>query len=149
MDRATGEINLRFAAEFKFTVGSLYQAPPLLVETILTTESSSGVIHSSAGARLSGASARCAPQQAGAAAARVPPLAGPGPCRWGWLAAAGAAAAAAAPGRLGFHLALGPALLRRLVGVARVPKVGDLLLDAFLMLPTDALAIMSADLAFE
>ena len=37
----------------------------------------------------------------------------------------------------------------RLVGVARVPRVDDLLLNTFLQLPTDALAIMSADISFE
>jgi hypothetical protein len=34
------------------------------------------------------------------------------------------------------------------VGVARVPPVKDLLLDTFLMLPTDALAVMTATLEF-
>lgn len=36
----------------------------------------------------------------------------------------------------------------RLVGVARVPKTGDAFLDGFLMLPTDALAVLSAELCF-
>ena len=36
----------------------------------------------------------------------------------------------------------------RLVGVARVPPTGDALLDAFLQLPTDALAVLSAELTF-
>jgi hypothetical protein len=36
----------------------------------------------------------------------------------------------------------------RLVGVARVPKVEDIFMDTFLMLPTDALAIMKATLDF-
>ncbi|KAL4535709.1 hypothetical protein Ndes2437A_g06406 [Nannochloris sp. 'desiccata'] len=36
----------------------------------------------------------------------------------------------------------------KLVGVARVPKTGDGFLDGFLMLPTDALAVLSADLKF-
>ena len=36
----------------------------------------------------------------------------------------------------------------RLVGVARVPKTGDGFLDGFLMLPTDALAVLSAELKF-
>jgi hypothetical protein len=35
-----------------------------------------------------------------------------------------------------------------LVGVARVPKTGDGFLDTFLMLPTDALAVLSAELNF-
>ncbi len=39
----------------------------------------------------------------------------------------------------------------RLVGAAIVPKVegGDFFLNAFLMLPTDALAVLSAEFLFE
>ena len=45
---------------------------------------------------------------------------------------------------------LGPGNRARLVGVAQVPRVDDdLLLNLFLMLPTDALAIMSAEFEFE
>lgn len=36
----------------------------------------------------------------------------------------------------------------KLVGVARVPVTGDGIVDGFLMLPTDALAVLSADLKF-
>ncbi|GMH36999.1 hypothetical protein BSKO_04872 [Bryopsis sp. KO-2023] len=36
----------------------------------------------------------------------------------------------------------------RLVGIARVPKTEDAFLDSFLMLPTDCLAILSAELVF-
>jgi hypothetical protein len=36
----------------------------------------------------------------------------------------------------------------RLVGVARVPATADALLNGFLMLPTDALAVLSADMEF-
>lgn len=36
----------------------------------------------------------------------------------------------------------------RLVGVARVPTTGDAFLDTFLMLPTDCLAVLSAELKF-
>lgn len=36
----------------------------------------------------------------------------------------------------------------KLVGVARVPKVDDAFLSTFLMLPTDALAVMKAQLEF-
>lgn len=43
---------------------------------------------------------------------------------------------------------LGPDGRARLVGVARVPPTGDALLDAFLQLPTDALAVLSAELTF-
>lgn len=37
----------------------------------------------------------------------------------------------------------------RLVGVARVPTTTDPLLNTFLMLPTDALAVLSATLTFD
>jgi hypothetical protein len=37
----------------------------------------------------------------------------------------------------------------RLAGVAGVEKTGDLFLDSFLLLPADALALMSADLEFQ
>ena len=36
----------------------------------------------------------------------------------------------------------------RLVGAATVPKVDDIFLNTFLMLPSDALAVMSAELEF-
>ena len=36
----------------------------------------------------------------------------------------------------------------RLAGVARVPRADDAVLNAFLMLPTDALAVLSADITF-
>ena len=36
----------------------------------------------------------------------------------------------------------------RLVGVARVPPTPDAFLNTFLMLPTDALAVLSAELTF-
>lgn len=36
----------------------------------------------------------------------------------------------------------------KLVGVARVPTTGDSFLDTFLMLPTDCLAVLSAELKF-
>jgi hypothetical protein len=42
-----------------------------------------------------------------------------------------------------------PVRLRRLAGVATVPKVDDMFMDTFLMLPTDALAIMDACFTFE
>jgi hypothetical protein len=94
---ATGIVQLEFDAQFEFTAGPLYAAPPLLVRTTLTTESSSGEIHAATGRRM-------------------------------------------APGG-------GSA---RLVGVARVPQVGgDILLNAFLQLPTDALAVLSCELEFD
>ena len=36
----------------------------------------------------------------------------------------------------------------RLAGVASVPPNGDVFLEKFLMLPTDALAVLSAELKF-
>jgi hypothetical protein len=36
----------------------------------------------------------------------------------------------------------------RLVGVARVPPTSDAFINGFLMLPTDALAVLSAELEF-
>ena len=39
-------------------------------------------------------------------------------------------------------------LLSRLVGVAEVPPVEDLFMNTFLMLPTEALAVMKANLEF-
>ena len=95
IDTTTGRVELDFLAGFEFTAGPLYTAPPLVVETVLTTEESRGVLRSGRGERMS------------------------------------------ADGRA------------RLVGVARVPVTGDGLLDTFLMLPTDALAVLSAELKFE
>lgn len=94
IDPETGIVELEFTAEFRFTAGPLYEAPPLLVATTLTTESSSGKLHAARGTRM---------------------------------AANGAA---------------------KLVGVARVPPAGDRLLDGFLSLPTDALAVLSAEFQF-
>ncbi|GBF96169.1 hypothetical protein Rsub_08917 [Raphidocelis subcapitata] len=97
LDRATGVMELSFLARFEFTAGSLYKAPPLIVETVLTTEHSEGQIHSADGRRL------------------------------------------------------GPDGSARLVGVARVPRVeaeNDWWTNIFLMLPTDALAVMDARFEF-
>lgn len=94
VDKTTGRTDIEFEAEFVFTVGPLYKAPPLIVKTTLTSESSNGRLRQGVGKRLSGTDVR-------------------------------------------------------LVGVAEVPKTGDLFVDTFLFLPTDALAIMSADLVFE
>lgn len=94
VDRETGEVALSFDAEFRFTVGPIYAAPPLSVVTTLTSESSSGQIYSANGTRL-GSDGKC-----------------------------------------------------RLVAVARVPKTNDWFVDTFLLLPTDALAILSAEMHF-
>lgn len=95
IDPATGEANLEFLAAFEFTAGPLYQAPPLVVSTTLTTESSEGPLRQGTGQRLT------------------------------------------TDGRA------------RLVGVARVPTTTDAFLNTFLMLPTDALAVLSAELQFK
>jgi hypothetical protein len=58
LDTSTGEINMEFEADFKFTVGPLYKAPALKVATVLTSERSSGEIHSSSGSRLQGSSTK-------------------------------------------------------------------------------------------
>jgi len=90
----TGEVALDFDCEFFFTLGPLYAAPPLVINTLLTTESTRGRFREANGSRLNGNSVR-------------------------------------------------------LVGTSNVPKTGDFLLDAFLMLPTDALAIMDAQMILE
>lgn len=51
VDTATGQARLSFDAEFCFSVGALYKAPPLSVVTDLTTETSSGEIHTAQGQR--------------------------------------------------------------------------------------------------
>ena len=95
LDVNTGRVELDFDAEFKFTVGTIYAAPPLRVTTTLTTEDSNGMIRSGRGTRRN--------QE--------------GSCK--------------------------------LVGVARVPRVEERFLDTFLMLPTDALAELEAELVLE
>jgi hypothetical protein len=94
IDPKTGVVELEFDAMFSFTASSLYQAPLLSVQTMLTTEASDGELQHARGQRLNAD---------------------------------------------GFA---------KLVGVARVPPVKDGLLDTFLMLPTDALAVLSAELKF-
>jgi hypothetical protein len=94
LNPATGVVRLDFDAEFEFTAGALYAAPPLQVSTTLTTERAAGAQRAGEGRRL-GADGRAT-----------------------------------------------------LVGVARVPRTGDGLIDGFLMLPADALAVLSAELRF-
>eukprot|EP00249_Psilotum_nudum_P007368 c20506_g1_i1 orf=101-715(+) len=53
--RAASRIELEFSAEFFFSVGSLYQPPPLLVDTLLTTEKAQGQLRSGHGHRLDSA----------------------------------------------------------------------------------------------
>lgn len=95
VDVETGRVDLDFDAEFKFTMGSFYAAPPLRVTTTLTTEDSQGILRKGRGKRRN--------QE--------------GSCK--------------------------------LAGVARVPKVNDGFLDTFLMLPTDALAELEAELLLD
>eukprot|EP00850_Spirogloea_muscicola_P023919 SM000407S15246 [mRNA] locus=s407:43228:44375:+ [translate_table: standard] len=69
VDRDTGKVELGFKARFFFSAGPLYEAPPLLVDTVLTTEESRGAMRSGHGQRLDGAG-RC--RLVGTA--RVPPV---------------------------------------------------------------------------
>ncbi|KAM1183634.1 hypothetical protein COP2_001948 [Malus domestica] len=48
----SGQVDLEFKAEFWFSVGSIYKAPPLLVKTVLTSEESKGTMRSGRGERL-------------------------------------------------------------------------------------------------
>ncbi|XP_057952559.1 uncharacterized protein LOC131146790 [Malania oleifera] len=50
--QASGKVGLEFKAKFCFSVGSIYRAPPLLVETLLTSEESKGTMRSGRGKRL-------------------------------------------------------------------------------------------------
>lgn len=86
---------MEFLAEFRFSAGPLYTAPPLVVSTTLTTEHSEGPLRQGDGIRL---------------------------------------------GTNNNNNKI------KLVGVARVPKTSDAFLNIFLMLPTDALAVLSAQL---
>ncbi|PIN26801.1 hypothetical protein CDL12_00425 [Handroanthus impetiginosus] len=48
----SGKVDLKFKAKFCFSVGTIYKAPPLLVETVLTSEESEGKIRGGRGERL-------------------------------------------------------------------------------------------------
>ncbi|KAF9617223.1 hypothetical protein IFM89_035105 [Coptis chinensis] len=52
IDEDTGKVDLQFKAEFWFSVGYIYKAPPLLVKTILTSEESIGTMRIGRGQRL-------------------------------------------------------------------------------------------------
>ncbi len=54
LDRTTGEVNLEFAAEFKFSAFPFYSAPPLIVNTVLTTGTTAGKFKSASGMKLQG-----------------------------------------------------------------------------------------------
>eukprot|EP01018_Ginkgo_biloba_P016871 Gb_11488 [translate_table: standard] len=90
IEQNTGKVELNFRANFYFSVSSLYKPPPLVVETLLTTEATKGEVRNGRGERLDSE----------------------GCCR--------------------------------LVGVATVVPINDYFLNAFLNLPTECLADMSA-----
>ncbi|CAI0404122.1 unnamed protein product [Linum tenue] len=48
----SGKVELEFVANFWFSAGSFYRAPPLLVKTVLTSEESRGSIRNGVGERL-------------------------------------------------------------------------------------------------
>ncbi|OMO85986.1 hypothetical protein CCACVL1_09881 [Corchorus capsularis] len=54
INQESGKVDLEFLANFCFSVGSIYRAPPLLVKTVLTSEESKGKIRSGRGERLDG-----------------------------------------------------------------------------------------------
>ncbi|KAI7740137.1 hypothetical protein M8C21_005278 [Ambrosia artemisiifolia] len=88
------KVDLKFKAKFWFSMGSIYKAPPLLVETLLTSEESKGSLRSGIGERLD-EQGRC-----------------------------------------------------KLVGVATVEPIDDFLMNSFLDLPTECLAILNATITF-
>ncbi len=54
LDRATGEVALRFCARFRFALAGLYRAPDLIVDTTLTTGPVQGRRHHARGQPLDG-----------------------------------------------------------------------------------------------
>nr|GEV49667.1 putative RNA-directed DNA polymerase, eukaryota, reverse transcriptase zinc-binding domain protein [Tanacetum cinerariifolium] len=90
----SGKVDLKFKARFWFSVGSIYKAPPLMVETLLTSEKSEGTVRSGTGSRLD-EQGRC-----------------------------------------------------KLVGVATVEQIDDFLMNSFLDLPNECLAILNATITF-
>lgn len=53
LDSATGALALRFQARFHFAIGSLYRAPPLLIDTQLSSGAVRSRRHNTCGAPLS------------------------------------------------------------------------------------------------
>lgn len=94
VDRSTGKVELNFKAKFYFSTGPFYRPSPLIVDTLLTTESTQGVLRGGTGSRLD-ADGNC-----------------------------------------------------KLVGVARLAPINDWFMDNFLMLPSDCLANMAANITF-
>lgn len=58
INQETGKVDLEFKAKFLFSIGSIYKAPALLVETVLTSEESKGRLRNGRGERLD-AHGRC------------------------------------------------------------------------------------------
>ncbi|XP_019154544.1 PREDICTED: uncharacterized protein LOC109151087 [Ipomoea nil] len=52
INQESGKIDLEFRAKFWFSIGSVYRAPPLVVETVLTSEESKGKMKKGRGERL-------------------------------------------------------------------------------------------------
>ncbi|XAR71750.1 hypothetical protein NMG60_11018157 [Bertholletia excelsa] len=52
INQKSGKVDFEFKAKFWFSVGSFYKAPPLMVETVLTSEESKGALKSGRGERL-------------------------------------------------------------------------------------------------
>ncbi|GAB4858660.1 hypothetical protein Ancab_010132 [Ancistrocladus abbreviatus] len=58
INKESGKVDLGFKAEFWFSIGTIYRAPPLLVSTVLTSEESQGKMRRGRGQRLDG-SGKC------------------------------------------------------------------------------------------
>lgn len=58
INKESGKVDLEFKSKFWFSVGSVYRAPALLVETVLTSEESIGTIRRGKGEKL-GETGRC------------------------------------------------------------------------------------------
>ncbi|KAG1328077.1 hypothetical protein COCNU_01G020110 [Cocos nucifera] len=95
ISKESGKVDLQFGAKFWFSVGSIYKAPPLMVETTLTSEESTGKLRGGRGERING-EGRC-----------------------------------------------------RLVGVALVNPINDILMNSFLGLPTECIAEMNARISID
>ncbi|KAJ7529687.1 hypothetical protein O6H91_15G062000 [Diphasiastrum complanatum] len=52
VDLRTGKVEMRFVANFFFSAGPWYNAPPLFVDTLLTTDYSQGKLRNGQGSRL-------------------------------------------------------------------------------------------------
>lgn len=53
INKNSGKVDLEFKAKFLFSIASLYKAPPLVVNTLLTSEESKGKIRNGRGERMS------------------------------------------------------------------------------------------------